>query len=391
MLSLTIILFVIIFGGSIALLGDRVGMRVGKKRLSLFGLRPKYTSMIITVLTGFVIAGLTLLFLTMMSEYVRTAIFELNTIKARVNILTREVAEKRDQYNKLHQELTAVTNQRNLAEAQYNTAVANLTKKKTELDLAQKRLANLTRIKEDLELQNTNLIQQEARLNQQIQNLEGWLKSLEDRNKTIVDQPMIFYVGEILISKVVETGMSEDDIFESVIKPLLNEADEIALKRGARIPGKNSALRAVPQQIEQVCSQLAGMKTKAVLRVIIDKNSLTGEPVNINLAVFPNQLLFKAGETIEAIQVSAATPESEIRDKLIGLLLLANNKAIEKGILTEGSNLKDLISISEVVQIINQIKERKEGLFTVELIATTDIYRVDSFKVRYLLRLLTPS
>jgi uncharacterized protein (DUF3084 family) len=376
MFSLIIILSVILFGGSIALLGDRVGMKVGKKRLSLFGLRPKYTSMIITVLTGFLIAGIILLFLTLMSENVRTAIFELSAIKARVISLTQDLAKKQEQYLKLHQQLNEVT-------AQHELAVSNLNHKKTELNLAQNRLTNLTKIKDDLELQNTSLIQQETRLNQQIENLEGWLRSLEDRNKTIVDQPMIFYVGEILVSKIVEPGSSKDSIFDRIVKPLLQEADEVAYKRGARIPGKNSALRAIPQQLEQVCSQLAGLKKKAVLRVVIDKNSLAGEPATVNLAAFPDQLIFKVGEVIEATEVSAATSESELRDKLISLLLLANNKALEKGIITDGPNLKDLIPISEVVQVITRIKEQKEGLFKVELLAADNIYRVDPFRVKY--------
>lgn len=383
MFSLIIILSVVLFGGSIALLGDRVGMKVGKKRLSLFGLRPKYTSMIITVFTGFLIAGITLLFLTLMSEYVRTAIFELSAIKAKVITLTGELAKTQEQYLKVRHQFQEVT-------AQHELAVANLNRKMAELNLAQERLSNLTKIKDDLELQNTNLIQQETRLNQQIQNLEGWLKSLEDRNKTIVDQPMIFYVGEILLSKIVEPGGTKDSIFEKIIKPLLQEADEVAYKRGARIPGKNSALRAIPQQIEQVCNQLAGLKKKAVLRVVIDKNSLVGEPATINLVVFPDQLIFKSGEVIEFTEVSGATSESELRDKLISMLLLANNKALEKGIITDGPNLKDLIPISEVVQVITRIKEQREGMFKVELLAADNIYRVDPFKVKYNVVALTP-
>ena len=383
MLSLIIILSIVLFGGSIALLGDRVGMKVGKKRLSLFGLRPKYTSMIITVLTGFFIAGITLLALTFVSEYVRTAIFELSSIKAKVVTLTRDLSKKQEQYVKIRQQLKEVT-------VQHDSAVSNLNHKKVELNLARERLANLTRIKDDLELQNTDLIQQETRLNQQIQNLEGWLRSLEDRNKTIVDQPMIFYVGEILVSKIVEPGSSKDKIFESIVKPLLQEADEGAVKRGARIPGKNSALRAIPQQIDLICSQLAGYKTKAVLRVVIDKNSVIGEPATINLVAFPNQLIFRGREVIETMEVSAATSESELRDKLISMLLLANNKALEKGIITDGPNLKDLIPISEVVSVIHQIKEQKEGLFKVDLLAAADIYRVDPFRVKYNVELKTP-
>ena len=51
-----LILTIAILGGLIALLGDRLGMRMGKRKLSLFGLRPKYTSMVITVITGLTIS-----------------------------------------------------------------------------------------------------------------------------------------------------------------------------------------------------------------------------------------------------------------------------------------------------------------------------------------------
>ena len=40
-----IMLFVLaIMGGIIAYLGDKIGSRVGKRKIKLFGLRPKYTS-----------------------------------------------------------------------------------------------------------------------------------------------------------------------------------------------------------------------------------------------------------------------------------------------------------------------------------------------------------
>lgn len=393
MFGILIIMIMIAFGGFIALLGDRVGMRVGKKRLSLFGLRPKYTSMIITVLTGFLIAGGTLLILTAMSEYVRTAIFELNAIRNKVVSLTRELGLKENQYNQLHLKLQDVAAQRNLAEdrlrktqAQYSQAELNLQSRKAELAAVQDRLKSLTRMNHDLTNQNSSLTLQEARLNQQIQNLEGWMKSLEERNKVMLDQPLLFYVGEIMTARVVEPGIPKDKILSSVVEPMLNEANDLALKRGARIPGKKDvALRSLPQRISEICDQLATLTTKSVLRVVVDKNSTGGEPATVNLELYPDRLIFRDGEIIEESQVSATASESELRDQLIGLLLLANNKAIEKGIITDGSNLRDLVSVSEVAQIINRIKDHKTGNFKVCLVAAADLYRVDAFKVKYLL------
>ena len=44
-----------LMGGLIAFLGDKIGSKVGKKRMTLFGLRPKYTSVIVTIISGILI------------------------------------------------------------------------------------------------------------------------------------------------------------------------------------------------------------------------------------------------------------------------------------------------------------------------------------------------
>jgi len=41
----------------VAYLGDIVGTRIGKRRISLFGLRPRHTSSVITVITGILIVA----------------------------------------------------------------------------------------------------------------------------------------------------------------------------------------------------------------------------------------------------------------------------------------------------------------------------------------------
>ena len=58
----------VVIGGIIAFIGDRIGMKVGKKRLSIFGLRPKHTSMLITVITGIVVAATSVLVMSIVSQ-----------------------------------------------------------------------------------------------------------------------------------------------------------------------------------------------------------------------------------------------------------------------------------------------------------------------------------
>ena len=80
--GLQLVLVLVVLGGLIAYLGDIVGMRVGRGRLSLFGLRPKHSSIIITVATGALIAAVSLTVIALASKPVQTALFRLEEIQA---------------------------------------------------------------------------------------------------------------------------------------------------------------------------------------------------------------------------------------------------------------------------------------------------------------------
>jgi len=76
-------------------------MKVGKKRLSIFGLRPKYTSMLITVVTGVLIAGTTLLLLALVSNDVRTALFRMKTLEQELAATKTELALEQERLTEL--------------------------------------------------------------------------------------------------------------------------------------------------------------------------------------------------------------------------------------------------------------------------------------------------
>jgi len=75
-----IVIFIVVLAGVIAYLGDRVGHQVGRKRLTLFNIRPRYTSTIIAVATGMIIALVITLVAIFASNQVKTAFFRLNEI-----------------------------------------------------------------------------------------------------------------------------------------------------------------------------------------------------------------------------------------------------------------------------------------------------------------------
>lgn len=93
-----IVVFIVVLAGVIAYLGDRVGHQVGRKRLTLFNIRPRYTSTIIAVATGMIIALIVTLAAIFASNQVKTAFFRLNEInseiqnaQARANELEKKV------------------------------------------------------------------------------------------------------------------------------------------------------------------------------------------------------------------------------------------------------------------------------------------------------------
>ncbi|MEN6521317.1 MAG: DUF3084 domain-containing protein [Armatimonadota bacterium] len=60
--------------GLIAYLGDLLGRRMGKHRLTLFGLRPRHTAVVVTTITGMLIAGLTFATLIATSSSIRAVL-----------------------------------------------------------------------------------------------------------------------------------------------------------------------------------------------------------------------------------------------------------------------------------------------------------------------------
>ena len=57
---LLIFLLVAILAGGIAMLGNQLGRKIGRKKMTVFGMRPRHTSIFITTITGSLIAILTL-------------------------------------------------------------------------------------------------------------------------------------------------------------------------------------------------------------------------------------------------------------------------------------------------------------------------------------------
>ncbi len=83
--------------GGIAYLADKVAKKIGKKRISLLGLRPRHTAEIITILVGILISIFTIALILAVASPVRRWLFEGSKIRQQIVDLN---AERTDAENK---------------------------------------------------------------------------------------------------------------------------------------------------------------------------------------------------------------------------------------------------------------------------------------------------
>ena len=76
--------------GFIAYFGDLLGRRMGKRRLTLFGLRPRYTAILVTSLTGMLIAVFAIGIMALVSQRVRLLMIQGDSIVSRMNHITNQ-------------------------------------------------------------------------------------------------------------------------------------------------------------------------------------------------------------------------------------------------------------------------------------------------------------
>ncbi len=74
----------ILVSGLVAFVGNQVGRSIGRRRLAIFGLRPRHTAQLITVITGMLITVVTLAVVLLVSNDARQALFHLQEVRRQV-------------------------------------------------------------------------------------------------------------------------------------------------------------------------------------------------------------------------------------------------------------------------------------------------------------------
>lgn len=155
-------LIIVLVSGLIAYIGDLVGRKMGRKRYTFLGLRPRHTAIVISVFVGMLIALLTLLAALAVSKGIRDAFFTpLGKLKA-------DLVMQRGELKRVHQELTQATKSLTVAQQQIDERTSEISRVNTLLDSSVKqRLVTqrqLRQIQSQVQRQRAELAQAAANL-----------------------------------------------------------------------------------------------------------------------------------------------------------------------------------------------------------------------------------
>lgn len=415
--GLILIMTVLVLGGVIATLGDRIGMRVGKARLSLFNLRPRQTATVVSILTGSVISASTLGLLLVASERLYQGLFEFEETQAKLSKANADLKQAQTAKAGVEADLNKVTRQQIEAEGKLDEVITflgeatereriireRLGQTQTQLDVVSQQANQLrgeiTRLQTDRQV----LQRQQAEVRQQISQRD---RALADRDKELEQRDLSIAQREDALEKLkTEQAFLEDEIqrLESEflklragnvaisrnetlvllitrpqsiaaataeIEQLLTEANRLALNAiWPNAPDKSvQILRIDPQVIRDTARSIIDGQ-QYVIRVGASANYIVGEPcvvkqegppcVEVSLQAKRHRIVFDQGEVLARVPIETAYPSTTtLVEALRTLVTSAQIKASFEGIIiVDNPRIAGGLSVNKpILDFLNQVQ-----------------------------------
>lgn len=334
MYGVVLIVVLVITGGVIAFIGDRVGTKVGKKKLSLFGLRPRHTSVIVTIITGICITTMTFGVMAAVSKDVRTALFGMEK-------LNRAMQETQERLSTAGVKLSAAEEQQKKAEEKLKDSREEIEKLQSKQEKLAARASELEAGNAALEAEKGALLSKNDALSSENTALEADNKSLEQRSEllrqglqTMREGDIVFRAGEVVASGVIEGGRSKEEIREDM-ESLIVLANRNTTQR-LGVNDENSSIWIYQPEYDKAVETISSGKNDMVVRIVAAGNLIAGEPVRTNLQLFKNSIIYRKNEFIIArpFRITAGD-SSEAENTVMSFLKDVNLAATDRGILPD--------------------------------------------------------
>ena len=390
MYGVLLIVVLIITGGAIAFIGDRLGSKVGKKKLSIFGLRPRHTSIIVTIFTGVCITTLTFGVMAAASQNVRTALFgmeklnqKMKTTQADLNQATadlqtaqqqQEANDALDQSRKdvetlkaQQQELEAESQRLQEGNRLLELAKAELMQRNDVLVAQNDQLgaqnSELSSANTSLQGQNSLLTGKNAELTGKNASLTSDNKDLEKRNQdlrngimTIREGDIVFRAGEVIASGVIRGNRPAAEVDKDLQALAQLASRNVSTRLGQDVSDKDVWI--YKPEYNSAVQAIASSPQDMVVRIVAAGNLVRGEEVRASLELYKNSVIYKDREFILARPIALKGAGSGGAEQAVmSFLKEVNAAASAKGILPDpirGSiGVMDGAQFYEVVNAIN--------------------------------------
>ncbi|MBP2665022.1 MAG: hypothetical protein H6Q76_2 [Firmicutes bacterium] len=374
MFGVTLILGIAITGGIIAFIGDRIGTRVGKRRMTLWGLRPRYTSIIITILTGILIAGATLSVLTLISYDVRTALFGMENLKKQTRELSNEVDERTEALKAARAELE----KKNAEYAATNERIAAITK---ELQALQ---ANKQALDERIASLNTS----KEELQKDIDRLNELTDKLRQGLATVREGTIALRAGEVIAVGVIQGGGSHADI-ERRLADYMQVANQRLRERFQIQEPKLDLIFIAQAHAEEVMKFLMDKNGTVVLRLLSVGNVVVGEPVIGQFEAFPNRQVYAKGTVVLVDRLVYSGETNEAEQLLSIFLRRVNELAVKQGVIPDPlQGTVGVVTMEQYYEAVNQLR-RLKGNVEITATAKEDIPSAGPLRIDIAVRIVS--
>ncbi|MDM7462028.1 MAG: DUF3084 domain-containing protein [bacterium] len=318
---LMIVAFLTLFGGALAYAADGLGRKLGKQRLSLFGIRPRHTATLITTATGCLTVALTVMGMTLANESFRAWITrgdqilqELHANEARLKELQARNAE-----------LESVNQQIRARQAQLSSELAKLERE------YQAQLAQAEQLRAQLSQVNAQLQSTQARLGDANRQLTQAQRTREQLEAQIRAERAHINT----LRQAQDALRRQNDEFAQQGASLASENAQLD-RENRRLREAGEQLQAQNRQLEEQNRQLESQNSilldrAASLRVqLIELEQATRELAQLaNIRLRP--IAVQIEEELGRIVVDAGLSEVRVRQALQDLLNLADHTARARG------------------------------------------------------------
>lgn len=348
MYPLTLFALLMVLAGVIAYAGDVLGTTVGRRRLSLFGWRPKRTGRVVGIVAGVLIMLSTMGILSLAFRDATGVILrsqrvaeELDALRGQRRALEQQVTTTQAELSQAQTTIISAEAARDAAREARSAALrirarlledqvalrvglAGLEVRVDTLSAEQVRLqeenAELALSNETLVAGNAELSEQNAAYQSRFNNLQNQLVTLQTRLQDLrltsnreaqnlretlslfeatSGRELSYRKGEIVHSGLV-AAQNEEAIL-TALERFVSGAQEAVFARGA------SGVELRTDQLRGLSGALAASPGEDLV-VLVAADNFVGTPIEVNVEAFPNSKLLQKGQLIASRPIHAGGP-----------------------------------------------------------------------------------